>query len=102
LNRFHLLLITSKAAPYAFVMCGEMRAEHCGRLFHLNIRWLTRKDPGWREWPAQCTGATLLNDLSTSWLPNILNSFFVRLDQINSSMHGKGKILFDVSKTIAF
>jgi len=38
LYRFHLLLITSKAVPYAFVMCGEMWAEHSGRLFHLNIR----------------------------------------------------------------
>jgi len=41
LNRFHLLLITSKAVAYAFVICGEMRAEHSGRLFHRC----------WREWP---------------------------------------------------
>jgi len=27
-------------------MRGEMRAKQSGRLFHLNIRWLMRKDAG--------------------------------------------------------
>jgi len=27
-------------------LCDEMRPEHSGPLFHLNIRWLMRKDAG--------------------------------------------------------
>jgi len=39
-------------------MCGEMWAEHSGRLFHLNIRWLMRKDAG-ESAPRNGTGALL-------------------------------------------
>jgi len=86
-------------------LCGEI-AEHGGRLFHLNIRWPMRK--GSREsGPGIDPGAllknritTLLNDSSTaSGLPNILTLFFIRLNQLNITMHGKGKILLDVPET---
>jgi len=39
-------------------LCGEMRAEHSGRLFHLYIRWLIRKDAG-ESGPRSDTGALL-------------------------------------------
>jgi len=44
--------------PYAFDMCGEMLAEHSGRLFHLNIRWLIRKDAGESD-PRNGSGALI-------------------------------------------
>ena len=45
----------------------------------------------------------MLNDSSTaSRLPNFLMWFFVRLNQLNSSRHGKCKILLDVSETSSF
>jgi len=39
-------------------LCGEMRAQHSGRLYHLNIRWLMRKDAG-ESGPRNDTGALM-------------------------------------------
>jgi len=39
-------------------MCGEMWAEHSGRLFHLSICWLMRKDVGESD-PRNVTGASI-------------------------------------------
>jgi len=52
LNKFHLLLITSRSVHYAFVICGEMRAEHSGRFFHYKHP-LAHEERFWTEWPTQ-------------------------------------------------
>jgi len=57
LNRFHLLLITSKAVLYAFVYVSRDEGRKQWT-FHLNIRWLMRRDAGVSS-PGNGTGALL-------------------------------------------
>jgi len=53
-------------------LCGDMGAEHSGRLFHLNIRWLMRKDAG-ESGPRNDTGG-LLKEQNHSFAERFIDS----------------------------
>ena len=87
-----------------------MGEEHTGRLFHLKIHWLMRKGSG-DSCPRSATGLLLkeqnhnfaerFND--SKWIAKYIIGYywviFIHLNRLNSSMHGKGKLVLDVSKT---
>ena len=93
------------------MFCDEMGAEHSGLLYHLNIRWLSRGKVLQRI-------ASLRNEVDAflkaqkhelserfsdnEWIAKLLflADFFSHLNQLNTSMQGKNKILLDVSEDI--
>jgi len=83
-----------------------MGEEHIGRLFHLNIRWFMRKASG-ESGPRNDTGALLKEKnhnfaerfIDIKWIGKYSWVIFIRLNQLNSSSHGKGKIVLNASET---
>ena len=106
-----MTIITSKAIPYALVclvLCvarwGQNTVGVCfiwtsigswGKVLQRVVRAMTSM----RYWKNRII--TLLNDSSTAsdCQIAILRWFFIRLNQLNSFRHGKGKILLDVFET---
>ena len=93
------------------VFCDEMGAEYSGLLYHSNIRWLSRGKVLQRIASLHNEVGAFLkaqkHELSEQFTDNewiakllFLADFFSHLNQLNTSMQGKDKILLDVSEDI--
>jgi len=78
-------------------LCGDMGAEHSGRVFHLNIRWLMMQDAG-ENCPRNDISALLKknsiiplpNDSSTtSGLPNSYSSVICYTFESAEQLHAR-------------
>ena len=94
------------------VFCDEMGAEHSGLLHHSNIRWLSRRKVLQRIASLRNEVGAFLkaqkHELSerfsdNEWIAKLLflSDFFSHLNQLNTSMQGKDKILLDCLKMLS-
>ncbi|XP_077969505.1 protein FAM200A-like [Styela clava] len=88
-----------------------MGAEHCGLLYHSNVRWLSRERVLKRVANLRSEVGAFLKEQKhellkrfsdNEWIAKLLflADFFNHLNQLNTSMQGSNKMFLDLSKDI--